>query len=163
MTSTSAQSSSIKNEMKVLACPIFIPVLRPRIQRPPFGLEAEDGPSDIWRVFLWGWLSAFLCTYVRSLAFALTKVAFCCIHSWADYLCSKNWNAISQQSLDAALLRDMAGTVLLKTRCSNYITPFITSSPGTHNPVSWWTFQQKWLLAVLRNFPQKRLFSCCCL
>lgn len=126
----------------------------------------------------WGWavrylegfsygadgLSALLSTYIRSLAFTLIRVAFllCSQLSWL-YLCSKNCNAISQQSLDEAFLRDMAGTVLLKSRRSSYITPLITSSPGTHHPVSCWTFQQQRLFAVLRNFPQKRLFSCCCL
>lgn len=51
MTCTSAQSSSIKNEMKALVCLVLIPVLHPRFQRLPFVLEAEDGQLDIWKGF----------------------------------------------------------------------------------------------------------------
>lgn len=124
----------------------------------------------------WGWavrclegfsfggesLSAFLSTYVRSLAFTLIRVASLLWLSWL-YLCHKNWNAISLQSLDEALPRHMTGTVLPKSRWSSNITPLITSSPATRHPVSWGPFQQQRLLAVLRSFPQKGLFSCCCL
>lgn len=136
----------------------------------PLVLRLRMGSQLSWRFPSEGFsyeadsLSALLSTYVRSLAFTLVRVAFLLSAqlSWL-YLCSKNWNAVSQQSLDEALLRDMAGTVLLKSRHGSYITPLITSSPGAHHPVPWGIFQQQWLLAVLRNFPQKRLFSCCCL
>lgn len=164
MTSTSAQSSSIKNEMKALVWLMCIPVLRPRFQRPPFGFEAEDGQSDIltlsiWRVFLWGWQSALLSTYVRSLAFTLVRVAFLLSAqlSWL-YLCSKNWNAVSQQSLDEALLRDMAGTVLLKSR---HIT---TSHHSLHLHLAHTTqslgeyFNSKGYLQFLETFPRRGCF-----
>lgn len=109
-------------------------------------------------------LSALLKTYIRTLVFPLVRVAFCCVHNWAGFISAEEkWNATSQQSLDEALLRDMAGTILVKSKQSSYITPLMTSSPGTHHPVSWGTLQQQRLLAVLRNFPQKRLISCCCL
>lgn len=51
MTSTSTQSSSIKNEINVLVFLIVVPVQHPRFQRLPFGLEAEDGQLDIWMGF----------------------------------------------------------------------------------------------------------------
>lgn len=51
MISTSAQNSFIRNEIKALVFLILIPVLHPRFQRLPVGLEAEDGQLDIWRGF----------------------------------------------------------------------------------------------------------------
>lgn len=60
MTSTSAQSSSIKNEMKALVCLILIPVLQPRFQRPLFGFEAKDGQSDILKGFPMGLMVCLL-------------------------------------------------------------------------------------------------------
>lgn len=57
MTSTSAQSSSIKNEMKTLVSLKLIPVLCPRFQRPPFGFQAKDGQSDVLKGFPMGWRS----------------------------------------------------------------------------------------------------------
>lgn len=78
MTSTSAQSYSIKNEMKALVCLILIPVLHPRFQRLPFGLEAEDGQLDIWEGFAVVLVISLLFEHVsvRSLAFLLMRVAF---------------------------------------------------------------------------------------
>lgn len=165
MTSTSAQSSFIKNEMKALVCLSLITVLCPRLQRLPFGFEVEDGQTEVLKGFPLGVRVCLLFERIRSftLAFTLIKVDFllCSQLSWLS-LCRKNWNAISQESLNKALPRHMTGSVLLKSRCSSCITPLITSSPGTHHPFSWGPFQQQRLLAVLRSFTKKRLFSYWC-
>lgn len=136
----------------------------------PLLLRLRIGSQVSWRFSYEGFfyesdgLIALLSTYIRSWTFTLNRVPFllCSQLSWL-YFCIKNWNATSQQSLNEALLRDTSDTVLLKSWHSSHITPLVTSSPGIHHPVSWGTFQRQRLLAVLRNFPQNKLFSSCCL